>query len=75
VLRVHLLDARFPRDVLVAGVGDLATGDLAWEEGAFQANFEPFAEFTVVGEGAPDAGDAGFELQVFLDPVSHHATH
>ena len=58
----HLFDARFPGDVFVAGIGDLAAGDLAGDEGAVELDLEPLAKLAIVGESPPDAGNRGFEF-------------
>ena len=58
-------DACFPRDVLVAGVGDVAPGNLAGKEGAVELDLEPLAELAVVRDGAPDAGDGAWSSMRF----------
>src|SRR5580698_4805299 len=69
--RLHFLDQPFPNDMFVARPGDLASGDLAGDEWAVQLYAKPLAEFAVVGQGAPDAGDGRVEFNAFLDAVGH----
>ena len=56
-------------EVLVAGMGDLAGRDFSDAEGGVEFDVEPGSEFVVVSNGAPDAGDGGFELDGFLDAI------
>jgi len=70
--RLHLLDHGGPFDVFVAGPGDVAGGDLAGDEWAVEFDAKPLAEFLVIGEGSPDAGDGGVEFDLLFDAVGLH---
>ncbi len=50
---------------------DESARGLAGNEGRLQGDAEPFAEFAVVGERAPDAGDGGFEFDLLFNAVFH----
>src|ERR1700739_225747 len=68
----HFLHDGLPFKVLIAGVGDVAAGNFAGHEWAVEFHAEPLAEFAVVGEGTPDAGDRSFEFDTLFDAVIFH---
>jgi hypothetical protein len=49
---------------------DFAGCNFAGPEGAVELNAKPCAEFVVIGESAPDAGDGGLQFDGFLDAIS-----
>jgi len=68
-LWLHFLDDGVPFEVFVAWPGDVSRGGFAGDEGSVEVDAEPLAEFFVVGEGAPDTGDGGVEVDFFADFV------
>jgi len=52
-------------------MGDLAARCLARHEGTFQSHAEPLAEFVVISQRLPDAGDGRPELDGLFDAIAH----
>ena len=69
--RLHFLDHGFPRHVFVAGMEDVAAGDLPRDEWGLNFDAKPFAELPVIGEGLPDARDGGLQFDLLFDFFTH----
>src|SRR5580704_928386 len=72
LLRLHFLDDSLPLEMLIAGISDLAAGDLTRHKGTVQLYAEPLAELTIIGKGAPNPRNRRFEFDPFLDAVGHN---
>src|SRR5215469_9306871 len=70
-LRFHFLHDSLPPQVLVPRIGDPSTRDLARYEWAFESNAEPLAEFLVISQRSPDAGDGSVEFDGLFDAIGH----
>src|SRR5690606_16534457 len=71
----HVPDHGAPLDVLMTGVRNVAAGFPAGSERGFEFDPEPFAEFAMVGERAPDTGNRRGQFHAFFDPVVHVPPH
>lgn len=71
-LGIECLDIGLPFEVFVTGIGDTATPDLACLERPVELHTEPLAEFAIIGERLPDAGDGGVNLNSLFDAVGFH---
>src|SRR5262249_22959183 len=60
-----------PFEVLVAGIGNLATRNLTRYERAIQFHTEPLAKFTIIRQCTPDARNRRLEFNALLNPVIH----
>src|SRR5580692_7299628 len=56
--------------MLVSRMGNLAASDLTGNKWIFDLDQEPFSEFAIVGERAPDAGYRSLEFNSFFDAIS-----
>src|ERR1017187_29500 len=70
-LAFHCLYYGLPFEVLVTGIGNVATRDLTGHKWAIQLHSKPLAKLTIIRQGAPDPRNRSFELNAFLDTIVH----
>src|SRR5208282_1505837 len=70
-LGLHFLHHRFPFDVLIAGMSNLAARDLTQYKRSIQFHAKPLAKLAVISQRTPDSGDRRFEFNTLLNTVTH----
>jgi len=70
-LRLNFLDHSLPSEMLVTGIGYLPTRNLPRHKWPVQSDAEPCAEFVMIGQRSPDAGDWGLEFDGLFDAITH----
>src|SRR5580698_4843874 len=73
-LMLHFLHDRFPFDVLIARIRNLAARNLTRHKRSVQLHPKPFAKLAVIGERAPDSRNRRLELDALLNlnTIIHH---